>query len=69
MLRRAARVFAEEEIAQEEGQRWGWVATCAAIVVWEEEYYHAMVARRGVQLARDAGAPCAPVLAVALELS
>ena len=24
VLRRAARVFAEEEIAQEEGQRWGW---------------------------------------------
>ena len=29
MLRRAARVFAEEEIATEEGLRWGWVATIA----------------------------------------
>src|SRR5215468_8707818 len=54
LLRRAARVFAEEEITQEEGQRWGWVATCAAIVVWEEEYYHAMVVRL-LQSAREAG--------------
>src|SRR5262245_22860983 len=54
LLRRAARVFAEEEIAREEGQRWGWVATCAAIVVWEEEYYHAMVVRL-LQSAREAG--------------
>jgi DNA-binding CsgD family transcriptional regulator/tetratricopeptide (TPR) repeat protein len=54
LLRRAARVFAEEEIAQEEGQRWGWVATCAAVVVWEEEYYHAMVVRL-LQSAREAG--------------
>ena len=54
LLRRAARVFAEEEIAREEGQRWGWVATCAAIVVWEEEYYYAMVVRL-LQSAREAG--------------
>ena len=26
MLRRAARIFAEDEIATEEGLRWGWVA-------------------------------------------
>jgi tetratricopeptide (TPR) repeat protein len=54
LLRRAARVFAEEEIAMEEGQRWGWVATCAPIVVWEEEYYHAIVVRL-LQSAREAG--------------
>jgi DNA-binding CsgD family transcriptional regulator/tetratricopeptide (TPR) repeat protein len=54
VLRRAARVFAQEEMAREEGQRWGWVATCAAIVVWEEEYYHAIVVRQ-LQSAREAG--------------
>jgi DNA-binding CsgD family transcriptional regulator len=54
LLRRTARVFAEEEIAPEEGQRWGWVATCAAIVVWEEQYYHAIVVRQ-LQSAREAG--------------
>ena len=54
VLRRAARIFAEEEIAREEGQRWGYVATCAAIVMWEEEYYHAIVVRL-LQSAREAG--------------
>jgi len=54
LLRRAARVFAEEEIAREEGQRWSWVATFAAVVVWEEEYYHAIVVRQ-LQSAREAG--------------
>jgi DNA-binding CsgD family transcriptional regulator len=54
LLRRAAQVFAEEEITREEGQRWGWVATCAAILVWEEEHYHAIVVRQ-LQSAREAG--------------
>jgi DNA-binding CsgD family transcriptional regulator len=54
LLRRAARVFAEEEITLEEGQRWGWVATCAPIVVWEEEHYHAIVVRL-LQSVREAG--------------
>ena len=54
LLRRAAQVFAEEDITREEGQRWGWVATCAAIVVWEEEHYHAIVVRQ-LQSAREAG--------------
>jgi DNA-binding CsgD family transcriptional regulator/tetratricopeptide (TPR) repeat protein len=54
LLRRAAQVFAEEETTREEGQRWGWVATCAAIVVWEEEHYHAIVVRQ-LQSAREAG--------------
>jgi DNA-binding CsgD family transcriptional regulator/tetratricopeptide (TPR) repeat protein len=54
LLRRAAQVFAEEEITREEGQRWGWVATCSAVVVWEEEHYHAIVVRQ-LQSAREAG--------------
>jgi DNA-binding CsgD family transcriptional regulator len=46
LLRQAARVFAEEEITVEEGLRWGWLASTAAITVWEEEYWHAIVARQ-----------------------
>jgi hypothetical protein len=54
LLRRAARVFAEDEITLEEGLRYGWLAAVAANMVWEEEYRHATVARH-VQLAREAG--------------
>jgi hypothetical protein len=38
VLRRAARVFAEEEITMEERLRWGTAAAIAAIMVWDEEY-------------------------------
>src|SRR5580693_1858707 len=54
LLRRAARVFAEGEITVEEGLRWGWLATTAAAIVWEEEYWYATVARQ-LQSAREAG--------------
>jgi DNA-binding CsgD family transcriptional regulator len=54
LLRRAARVFAEGEITVEEGLRWGWLATTAAAIVQEEEYWHATVARQ-LQSVRDAG--------------
>src|SRR5580693_2572456 len=54
LLRRAARVFAEDEITVEEGLRWGWLAVIAAALVWEEEYWHATVARQ-LQSIREAG--------------
>jgi DNA-binding CsgD family transcriptional regulator len=54
LLRRAARVFAEGEITVEEGLRHGWLATTAAAIVWEEEYWHATVARQ-LQSVREAG--------------
>ena len=54
LLRRAARVFAEGEITVEEGLRYGWLATTAAAIVWEEEYWHATVARQ-LQSVREAG--------------
>ena len=54
LLRRAARVFAEDEITVEEGLRWGWLATVAAAIVWEEEYWHAIGARQ-LQSVREAG--------------
>jgi DNA-binding CsgD family transcriptional regulator len=54
LLRQAARVFAEDEITVEEGLRYGWLAAAAAITVWDEEYWHAMVARQ-LQSVREAG--------------
>jgi DNA-binding CsgD family transcriptional regulator/tetratricopeptide (TPR) repeat protein len=54
LLRRAARVFAEGEITLEEGLRYGWLAPVAAASVWEEEYWHAIVARL-LQSLREAG--------------
>ena len=54
LLRGAARVFAEGEITVEEGLRWGLLATTAAAMVWEEEYWHATVARQ-LQSVREAG--------------
>jgi DNA-binding CsgD family transcriptional regulator/tetratricopeptide (TPR) repeat protein len=54
MLRQAARVFAEDEITVEEGLRYGWLATTAAAMVWEDEYRHATVARQ-LQSVREAG--------------
>jgi DNA-binding CsgD family transcriptional regulator len=54
LLRRATCVFAEGEITVEEGLRWGWLATTAAAIVQEEEYWHATVARQ-LQSVREAG--------------
>jgi DNA-binding CsgD family transcriptional regulator len=65
-LQRAAIGFAGDEASVEEVLRWGWLATIAAVVVWDYETCVA-VASRGVQLARDAGA--LTVLAVALNIN
>ena len=54
LLRRAALVFAEDEITVEEGLRWGWLAVIAAGTVWEEENRHAIYARL-LQSVREAG--------------
>jgi len=54
MLRQVAHVFAEEEIAVEEGLRWGWVATIAACVLWDVENWQP-IALRQLQSAREAG--------------
>jgi DNA-binding CsgD family transcriptional regulator/tetratricopeptide (TPR) repeat protein len=54
LLRQAARVFAEDEITVEEGLRWGWLATVAAAIAWEEEYWHAIGARQ-LQSVRETG--------------
>jgi hypothetical protein len=54
LLRRAARVFAEEEITMEERLRWGTAAAIAAIMVWDEEYWHTIEVRQ-LQSCREAG--------------
>jgi DNA-binding CsgD family transcriptional regulator len=54
LLRRVAHVFAEEEIAFEEGLRWGWQATIPPIMMWDEEYWYTPLVRQ-VQAVRDAG--------------
>jgi len=54
LLRRAVRVFAEDEITLEEGLRYGWLAADAAVAVWDEEAWRAIEARQ-MQSVREAG--------------
>src|SRR5262252_1205514 len=54
MLRRAVRVFAEGEIAVEEGLRWGWLAMTGAVTLWDLENYQSIIFRQA-QSAREAG--------------
>ena len=43
MLRRAVSVFAEEEIAIEEGLRWGWLGHDGAVALWDLENYQSTI--------------------------
>ena len=54
ILRRVATVFAQEEIGSEGGLRWGWLATIAPIMLWDEETWHT-IEERQLQSAREAG--------------
>ena len=65
LLQQAVKAFAGEGASVAEVLRWGWLATVAAVIVWDYESCVA-VASRGVQLARDSGA--LTVLAVALNI-
>jgi DNA-binding CsgD family transcriptional regulator len=65
VLERAARGFAGQEVAVEEVLRWGWLATAAAVMVWDYDTCLA-VAGRGVRLARESGALA--VLAVSVNV-
>jgi DNA-binding CsgD family transcriptional regulator len=65
LLQRAALDFAGDGAAADEILRWGWLATIAAVIVWDYESCVA-VAGRCVQMARDSGA--LGVLAVALNI-
>jgi DNA-binding CsgD family transcriptional regulator len=55
VLGRAARGFAGKNVTVEEVLRWGWLATAAAVMVWDYETCVA-VGTRGVVLARESGA-------------
>jgi ATP/maltotriose-dependent transcriptional regulator MalT len=65
VLQRAATGFAGDGATVEEVLRWGWLATIAAVIVWDYKSCVA-VAGRNVQLARDSGA--LTVLPVALNI-
>ena len=54
LLRRSARAFAREQIPMTERRRWSRVSTVAAVMVWDEECWHAIQARE-LQACRDAG--------------
>jgi ATP/maltotriose-dependent transcriptional regulator MalT len=53
VLQRAAKSFAD--ISVDDVLRWGWVATAASALIWDDEGTRAVYARQ-VQLVRDAGA-------------
>ena len=54
-LRRAMSAFASGDNTPEEDLRWGWLAQTAAIVLCDEDGWHAIAARQ-TELARHAGA-------------
>jgi DNA-binding CsgD family transcriptional regulator len=54
LLRRAAQVFAEEEIPMAERLRWGFLAVVAAIMVWDEQRWHTIDVRQ-LRSCREAG--------------
>jgi ATP/maltotriose-dependent transcriptional regulator MalT len=55
VLERAAKEFAGSKASVEEVLRWGWLATAAAVFLWDYDTCLA-IATREVQLAREAGA-------------
>jgi DNA-binding CsgD family transcriptional regulator/tetratricopeptide (TPR) repeat protein len=65
LLQRATKDFGGGEAAVEEVLRWGWLATAAAVYIWDFDTCLA-AATRGVELARDSGA--LEVLAVSVNV-
>jgi DNA-binding CsgD family transcriptional regulator len=55
VLQRAASGFAGNEVSVGEVLRWGWLATAAAVMVWDYDRCLA-ITTRGVELAREVGA-------------
>jgi ATP/maltotriose-dependent transcriptional regulator MalT len=54
-LKRALDALRSERMSEEDGLRWLWLGTRAAMSMWDDEAWHAL-ADRHVRLARDAGA-------------
>jgi ATP/maltotriose-dependent transcriptional regulator MalT len=65
VLQRAVTAFAGTEVSVEEVLRWGWLATVAAVYVWDYDACLA-IATREVEVARDSGA--LEVLAVGVNI-
>jgi DNA-binding CsgD family transcriptional regulator len=65
VLRRATQAFAGPHASVEEVLRWGWLATAAAVFLWDYDTCLA-IATRQVQLARESGA--LEVLAVGVNV-
>ena len=65
VLERAVNAFAGPKVPTEEMLRWGWLATVAAVYVWDYEATRA-IATREVEIARGAGA--LEVLAVGVNI-
>jgi DNA-binding CsgD family transcriptional regulator/tetratricopeptide (TPR) repeat protein len=65
VLARAANGFASADVSPEEVLRWGWLATAAAVTVWDFDTCLAVGARE-VEVARETGALA--VLAVGLNV-
>ncbi len=55
ILRQAASSFINGDIPTDEALRWGWLAEVAAIVLWDEDGWHAIAVRQ-TELARNVGA-------------
>src|SRR5262249_18072794 len=53
-LRQAARVFAAAELDTADGLRWGWRATAAALMLWDDESRYKLAVRQ-LQMVREAG--------------
>jgi DNA-binding CsgD family transcriptional regulator len=54
-LRQALSLFASDVISARDRLRWGWLAQAAALMLWDDEGWRAILARQ-IQLARNAGA-------------
>jgi DNA-binding CsgD family transcriptional regulator len=65
VLQQAVAAFASDGVASEELLRWGWLATAAAVFVWDHDTCLA-ISSRGVELARESGA--LEVLAVGVNV-
>jgi DNA-binding CsgD family transcriptional regulator len=65
VLQRATRAFSSEKASVEEVLRWGWLATAAAVFLWDYDTCLA-IASREVEIAREAGA--LEVLPVAINV-
>ncbi|WP_232789855.1 ATP-binding protein [Streptomyces jeddahensis] len=54
-LRQAVSVFAGQDVGIEEGLRWGWLATAASNVLWDDDGWRAICSRQ-IQLVHRTGA-------------